>query len=315
MGIEFNGDMKLNLNTSQLGFLKNPKVGGTNDSDIGKLLSSFGQKGINLKDDPLGQLVANAADINIEESPKIKAAKSELSGKVSSSGISYADAESKIKEIKDKYNGDEYKTEVPVDTGGLLVHKTMKKFDSSKLPEPARTEYQEAMEAKNEIEKNNAALVKKAGITPLDKEDIVSSGKDVKISGELLKAMGFEGVNLATEKQKAARAKMDEKVSSTGVKYKDAKAVLDELTDKYGKDKEYQSEFYALPTEHAVIRTHKAFDPYKLPEPDKSAYFEALQSVLEIEDANSALQAQTGLPAAKMPPQNYSNSFAQEELY
>lgn len=301
-GIEFNGDVRFNRADLNGGLKKGIKSDNSTNIDIGKLLGSSNKtENIRMED-----LLSGKVKLGGEPTPEEKEAKAQLDTKVSSTGMSYADAENKINEIREKYNGDEYKKDVLADAGVYGVMRTIKQFDPSKLPEPARTEYSEAMESKNEIENNNAALAKKAGITPQENKVGNKSIDNNGLLGNIGEGFGL-GTSEPTEKQRVARAKLDTKISSTGVKYKDAKAVISQLTDKYKDDKNYQSTFnISSDDEYAVLKLQTKFDPFKLPEPDKSAYFEALESVIEIEDANSALQAQTGLPAAAMPSQNYA---------
>ena len=169
------------------------------------------------------------------------------------------------------------------------------------------------MAAKEEIENNNAALAKKAAIYPSGHTKPPVAGRD---ADEVLAAVvGESGLKPEepTEKQKAARAKLDEKQSSTGVKYKDAKAVIAQLTEKY-KDS-CRSEFESKqPTGILIyIMPYEAFDPYKIPEPDKTAYFDALAVITEIEQQNSALLQQAGLSMTPQPNQNYAGKHF--ELY
>ncbi len=101
-----------------------------------------------------------------------------------------------------------------------------------------------------------------------------------------------------TEEQALAREKLDAKISSAGVSYKDAKAEMERISEKYQNNKNYQSEF---------IKTDNGFsikwqlDPEKLPEPDKSAYFDAVANMQEIEHNNSALFHRTGLEKTIIP--------------
>lgn len=141
-----------------------------------------------------------------------------------------------------------------------------------------------------------------------DKAPVI--GRD--LSGLLDKLKGFAGVTKQepTEKQKAARQKLDEKQSSTGVTYKDAKAVISNLTEKYKNDPSCKSKFESEQPKNTAqyIMPYEGFDPYKIPEPDRSAYFEALASVNEIEKNNSALLAQGGLSRTAQPSTNYAGS-------
>lgn len=134
---------------------------------------------------------------------------------------------------------------------------------------------------------------------------------------EQLGTTGNISFNPPTEKQKAARQKLDEKVSSTGMNYKDAKAAISKLKEKYGKDEKYQSKFESEQPKDgrmSYILPYKAFDPHKLPEPAKSEYFEALATMQEIEGANSALLQQAGLQPSETPPTNYSTGRTFDEF-
>ena len=109
-----------------------------------------------------------------------------------------------------------------------------------------------------------------------------------------------------TDEQKAAREKLDKKVASTGIDYKNAKATLEEITKQY-KDT-CRSKFNSKQSETLMIyiMPHEAFDPYKIPDAkDKERYFTALAAIQEIENANSALLAQAGLKATPSPSTDY----------
>ena len=327
MSIEFNGDIKFNKADAVLNLKKKDDSAGSNLTQIGDLLGAKGNqntaeivKEINLTD----ILSAGGFPKKLERTPEQKEALAELNKKVSSTGISYGEATAKIDEIREKYNDDKYFKEVTIrDNQPKNFDKYMmdieylpikqKVFDESKLPEPARTEYREAMAAKEEIENNNAALAKKAAIYPSGHTKPPVAGRD---ADEVLAAVvGESGLKPEepTEKQKAARAKLDEKQSSTGVKYKDAKAVIAQLTEKY-KDS-CRSEFESKqPTGILIyIMPYEAFDPYKIPEPDKTAYFDALAVITEIEQQNSALLQQAGLSMTPQPNRNYAGKHF--ELY
>lgn len=118
------------------------------------------------------------------------------------------------------------------------------------------------------------------------------------------------------EKQKAARKQLDEKVSSTGMKYKDAQATISKLKEHYGKDKKYQSTFESKQSDELLvyIPPYKAFDPYKIPEPAKSEYFEAIATMQEIEGSNSALLQQSGLQKTETPSKNYATGPSFDEF-
>lgn len=313
MGIEFDGS----VNSNSIGFTG--KEGTQNSVNpelarIGQIMTSSGSNNIEVTPELEEMLLKAGFGKKNAPTPEEKEALENLNEKVSSTGISYADANKKIDEIKEKYNDDKYYTEVtvqreqPKEIAIYYPPTKQKVFDPSKLPEPAKTEYMEATEAKQEIENNNTALAKKAGINPTGKpKPYVEEGNiDDKLT-HIFEKLGIKVKDKElTEKQKQARAKLDEKQSSTGIKYKDAKAKVEELKAKY--QDSCKSRFEAKQPEEVLIYIHpyEAFDPYKIPEPDKSAYFDALNAMQEIEGANSALVAQGGLSMTPLPSRNYS---------
>lgn len=318
MGIEFNGNKDIRINNPDAGKIeKLPYATGetkVTNSEIGDLLRNRGAQSFDyIDEDKIFNLAESMGLVKRHEpTPEEREAMSQLNEKVSSTGISYGDANKKIDEIREKYNDDKYYTEIieereqPRDI--LVYYPPVKRkvFDESKLPEPARTEYREAMAAKEEILNNNMALAKKAGLNPPGrKEPPVSTGGNVFLEEAIAKLTGNNKPEL-TEKQKAARAKLDEKQSSTGVSYKDANALISQLTEKYkdscvSKFESPQSKELAI-----YVAPYEAFDPYKIPEPDRTAYFDALASIHEIEAENSALVAQGGLPRTPQPSRNYA---------
>lgn len=319
MGIEFNGDINLNkldLNNN----VKSQKTtfSNLNPAEIGGLLRNRGTEPVEISGDLTERLIKSGYIKKSEPTPEQKEALSKLNEKVSSTGIAYGDANKKIDEIREKYKDDKYFTEVteerkqPEFMDIYLPPIKQKVFDESKLPEPARTEYKEAMEAKKEIENNNTALTKKAGITTPGKDKAPVAGEDM---SNLLEKAGLKPASTElTEKQKAAREKLDEKQASTGVKYKDAKATLSELKEKY-KDSCISAFESQQPKDiYIYIKPYEAFDPYKIPQPDKKAYFDALAAVNEIEESNSALLSQGGLSRTEQPSRNYANA-AKTVLY
>lgn len=313
MGIEFDGS----INSNSLGFTKNEVTQKSVNPEltrIGQIMTSSGSGNIEVTPELEEMLVKAGFGKKHEPTPEEKEALDKLNEKVSSTGISYGDANKKIDEVREKYNDDKYYTEVtvqreqPKDIAIYYPPVKQKVFDPSKLPEPAKTEYMEATEAKKEIENNNTALAKKAGINPAGKPkpDIESGNIDDKFS-PLLEKLGIKGKDKElTEKEKQARAKLDEKQSSTGIKYKDAKAKVEELKAKY--QDSCRSKFESKQPEEILIyiEPYEAFDPYLIPEPDRSAYFDALNSMQEIESANSALVSQGGLSMTPSPSRNYA---------
>ena len=332
MGIEFNGDVnfnksaKVDYSKTDLGTVGSTEIGEVlrKKTDLGMLRMdnsnnsstiAIWKKVIDLDDTAWDDLMKTAG-LTIkqpEPTPEQKEAMAKLNEKVSSTDISYGEATKKIQEIREKYNDDKYFTDSLIEfeqPENLYVYRKpikTKRFDPSKLPEPARTEYREAMEAKAEIENNNTALAKKAGITPAGKKEAPVAGRD---AGWLLENLGINTASKPeepTEKQKAAREKLDDKQASTGMKYKDAKSTLAQLREKY-KDtctSEFESE-QPKDGRQIYIMPYTAFDPYKIPEPDKSAYFEALAAVNEVEESNSALLAQAGYSRTEQPSRKYA---------
>lgn len=341
MSIEFNGDIK--FNKTDAGGTSNLKKTGTannNSTQIGDLLRSKDNANtdfiIGLDNKPEYKVIdlddlskyklpgfeETKEEPKKELTPEQKEALGKLNEKVSSTGISYSDANNTINEIREKYNDDKYykvveeivdpnKDESKDGMRNYIYYTPFKirykEFDVSKLPEPDKTKYLEAIEAKKEIENNNGSLAKEAGIEPPGREKPPVAGKDMSEMAKIAeKFFGKPDKPELTEKQKAARSKLDEKQSSTGVKYKDAKAVIAQLTEKY-KDS-CRSEFESKqPTGILIyIMPYEAFDPYKIPEPDKTAYFDALAVITEIEQQNSALLQQAGLSMTPQPNTDYA---------
>lgn len=313
MGIEFDGSVNSNNQVFGKSYARKVIID-PEFNRIGEMLGSSGSKSIEITPEAEALLIKAGFGKKHEPAPEEKEALGQLNEKVSSTGISYGDANKKIDEVKEKYKDDKYYTEVTVEREqpkNLAVYYPpikQKVFDPSKLPEPAKTEYMEATEAKKEIENNNTALAKKAGITPAGKEKPgIESGN---IDGDfavLLEKLGIKGKDKElTEKQKQARAKLDEKTASTGIKYKDAKSKVEELKAKYQDSCRSKFESQQPKDIYIYIAPYEDFDPYKIPEPDKSAYFEALNSIQEIEGSNSALLAQGGLSLTPSPSRNYA---------
>lgn len=139
----------------------------------------------------------------------------------------------------------------------------------------------------------------------------VEMGRRMGISDAGLKSLGLR--TELTSKEKEARQKLDKQQSSTGVTYKDAKDALAKIKNKYEKDKQYWSTFESKQPRNVMIHImpYQALDPYKIPEPDRSAFFEALEAVMEIEQNNSALFKQTGLTPTEKTPTPFQRSNIQ----
>jgi hypothetical protein len=105
-------------------------------------------------------------------------------------------------------------------------------------------------------------------------------------------------------KQKNARAELDEKESSMGIKYADAKKVIEEIEAKYQKGAliKYEDGKYSF-------NFGKAFDPFSLPEPDRARYLQALAACIEIENANPELAANAGCQTEYPEKSNNDNGF------
>lgn len=335
MGIDFNGKVP---EKRIIGQNEKPEVSihrlekiNIDPAEIGKLL---GKKGI--ADDDLREKVEKfleesklppglkelAGNVKQEPTEANLEAKAKLDELVSSTGIKYSDAEQTINDIRAKYTDDKYFSKKIVDpnqkeyagTHTMLYYKPyeVKQFNPNKLPEPARTQYMEAVAAKEEINNNNEALVKAAGPAA---SDIPDDAKGIFLSrvdgndklAELMKKAGLVKEKEVTEKQQAAREQLNDKVSSTGMRYEDAKNTLDEIVEKYKDDPKCQSKFESKqPKDIAIyVLPQEKFDPHKLPEPARTQYFEALDSVKEIQEKNSALVKQADLPFIQEPPTNY----------
>lgn len=335
MGIDFNGKVP---EKRIIGQNEKPEVSihrlekiNIDPAEIGKLL---GKKGI--ADDDLREKVEKfleesklpprlkelAGNVKQEPTEANLEAKAKLDELVSSTGIKYSDAEQTINDIRAKYTDDKYFSKRIVDPNTkrhagsdfAIYYKPyeVKQFNPNKLPEPARTQYMEAVAAKEEINNNNEALVKAAGPAA---SDIPDDAKGIFLSrvdgndklAELMKKAGLVKEKEVTEKQQAAREQLNDKVSSTGMRYEDAKNTLDEIVEKYKDDPKCQSKFESKqPKDIAIyVLPQEKFDPHKLPEPARTQYFEALDSVKEIQEKNSALVKQADLPFVQEPPTNY----------
>ena len=281
---------------------------------------------------PISDYIADITGKNDDKlTAEQKEARAELNQKQSSIGMTYADAKAKVAEILQKYpecfDEIEISQEPQPGKNGFvpMIHREptkIKLFNPDKLPEPAKTEYKEAVASMAEIENNNSALAQKGGInkTPISNPKIDTILPRLSDDGNSFGLDEFEFKDghfvikekEPTETQKAARAKLNEKVSSTGMSYKDAKATIESITNKYKNNPDYQSEF-----EQEQDKTFKyykppikAFDPYKLKGADKEVFFKALSAIHEIETANYALLTQAGLeptPDPKLPKSKYEN--------
>jgi len=251
-----------------------------------------------------------------EQEAKKAEAKAKLDDKESSTGIKYKDAAKTIADIEAQYNSDEYFEEEVIDDKMKKLSefignpiKPRKHFAPDKLPEPARTQYKEAKAAKTEIEQNNRALAQQAGIKVADRD---AAGTSKPSRFEEISDIALLGTKPKepTEKELEARNKLNEKTSSNGIKYADAKETLKKLKEKYKNDPNCRSKFddntemNKLPaggSTAAYYPPYEAFDAYKIPEPDKTEYFKALKAAQEIESTNSALFMQTGLALTPTP--------------
>lgn len=336
MGIDFNGKMP---EKRIIGQNYKPRVGTYNGrmeyniapTEIGKLLGKQGIADGDLREKVeklleeiklpprLKELAGNVKQEPTEANLEAKAKLDEL---VSSTGIKYSDAEQTINDIRAKYTDDKYFSKKIVDPNQkkydgvyyAIYEKPyeVKQFNPNKLPEPARTQYMEAVAAKEEIHNNNEALVKAAGPAasgiPDDAKGIFLSRVDGNDRlAEIMKKSGLVKEKEVTEKQQTAREQLNDKVSSDGMRYEDAKNTLDEIVEKYKDDPKCQSKFESnQPKNIAIyIAPREGFDPYMLPEPARTQYFEALDCVKEIQEKNSALVKQADLPFVQDPPTNY----------
>ena len=230
-GLEFNGDVRFNRADLNGGLKKGIKSDNSTNIDIGKLLGSSNKKEIGLDDlmscrVKLEQLTTEAKEAKAELDKKVSSSGmsyADAEKKVNEIREKYnGDEYYNITEIDPFAGGtpdllpdkiseeDMFKRGTPdklpfiVPDGEFFNNKggtpdllpnrietQRKEFDWTKLPEPARTEYKEAMEAKKEIENQNADLVKKAGITPQNDDVKIPEINDEIVKG-LKKALGRE---------------------------------------------------------------------------------------------------------------------------
>lgn len=299
-----------------------PKLSEDKQKALEALLRKWNSPQVNGK--PIDDVIADLTGKNDGKlTAEQKEARAELNQKQSSIGMTYADAKAKVAEILQKYpncydiieipyNNKEHADENGAYTLEYRSPEQRKVFNPDKLPEPARTEYKEAMASMTEIENANSALAQKGGINvnPIKNESARHSMFD-NFDSSAFEGIGFKlaGKPEPTETQKTARAKLNEKVSSTGISYKDAKATIENITKQYKNNPDYQSEF--AQEQPKSIKVYyppvKAFDPYKLKGADREVYFKALSAIHEIETANYALLTQAGLEPTKDPEVPKSN--------
>lgn len=248
-------------------------------------------------------------------------ARKELDEKKSSTGVTYAEAKKKVSEILEKYPNCYEEKEISNEQNDAINRTRMiyvqptkvKEFNPNLLPEPARTEYKENKACMLEIENTNLALAKKAGI---EVEEINKEAEKTSISFDRLVPSSLGAFNPikkteVTETQKAAKAKLEEKISSTGISYKDAKATIENITQQYKNNPDYQSEFKQEQSKNVLSYKPpiKAFDPYKLKGAEREVYFKALNAIQEIERTNYALLIKAGLDTTKTPAKPQSREI------
>ncbi len=85
-------------------------------------------------------------------------------------------------------------------------------------------------------------------------------------------------------KQDAALEKLDQKKSSMGITYAEARKTMEEIEAKHKQNNNPILMMLAM----------QKFDPTKLEEPDKSRYFQAMAACIEIENANPDLAMEAG---------------------
>lgn len=241
-------------------------------------------------------------------SPEQKAALQELETKLSSTGINYKDAKKIMNEIEAKYSNCWVTTteeahrannnEIQIFTYSTI---TKKMFDVSKLPEPDKSNYINAKASVIEIQHNNSALATKAGVELL--EDNSTQATDLSAILDITRARGLGQTREMSDAKKKARAELDSKVSSSGMSYKDAKAIIDKIVAENKDNPDYQSEFESEQDSKLLIYNEptKGFDVYKLPYGLKEKYFEALDAIQEIENNNYALLTEAGLSKTEEP--------------
>lgn len=338
MGIDFNGNIqkriigqndkpevgihkleKMNIDPAEIGKLLGKK--GNADDDIIESFEKFLKQS---KQPPVFNKQAGEEllkELKQEPTKENLEAKAKLDELVSSTGIKYSDAEKTINDMRAKYTDDKYFSKKIVDPNqkepdgihNMIYTKPyeVKQFNPNKLPEPARTQYMEAVAAKEEIHNNNEGLVKAAGPEasdiPNDAQSTLYAVRNDKLA-ELMEKSGLIKKEELTETQKAAREQLNDKVSSTGVRYEDAKKTLDEIVEKYKNDPKYQSKFESVQSKDRAIYIppREAFDPYKLPEPARTQYFDSLNCLQEIQKKNSALVKLADMQFVHDPPTNYA---------
>ena len=311
------------------------RIDGTGDGAYGFPIRKY--KGAELKGlDPMMIPVGGGKYINPEAmkelspprkvTPETRKAKAELDKKYSSTGLSYANAEKKIAQIRKKYTDSKYFTTERVLVKGPkgpapIMYKAfesdeiadfnkeydhfeeVKKFDPSKLPEPDRSEYMDAVASKKEIEYNNSDLAYQAApsTTHPENDDYVTQERNPMLNFSIDKDGNIKEKEI-TPKQKEARDKFNKLATSNYISYKEATETIEKIKNKY-KDAKYQK-FVSDPNQDpGSLRNygHSEIDVNKIPEPDKSLYLSMLNAAMDIEAKNSALFAQTGLEPHEDP--------------
>lgn len=124
----------------------------------------------------------------------------------------------------------------------------------------------------------------------IDKMDEAKKARIMEYIENLIKEL--KGPNVNKEEKAKAYAELEEKVSSMGIKYKDAVATIKEIESKY--TMKFDDFFKNNSNFQNVLKDFFKFNPENLQEPDKSRYYQAKAACIEIEQANKELAAKAG---------------------
>jgi hypothetical protein len=176
--------------------------------------------------------------------------------------------------------------EVKTKIGDILGKYGLKAGDTTTTEEPAKTE--------EPAETDETPTTK----TPFTKDtgdaSAIASFLGVDSLEDLIKKLQ-EMLN----KQKTARAELDEKKSSMGIKYADARKTMEEIEEKYHAGvniKDFLKTDVLKKDENGkyIFNFWGNFNPYTIPEPDRSKYLQALAACIEIENENPELASNAG---------------------
>ncbi len=140
-------------------------------------------------------------------------------------------------------------------------------------------------------------------------------GSTIKLHGPIFRPSSrTDSVGISSQPTQAnqeARAQLDDKVSSTGIKYSDAEKRIQKIRDKYKNDENVNP--YDPTIKCYGHEQKRIFTPYQLPEPDRSQYYEALCAKLEIEMNNSELVEKAGNAVSKLNRHERISSFYENQ--